>query len=571
MNTQNSATLRDGTPIDPLVLKILAARGVQGLEEIENFLEPQLKDLPLPGDMRDLEKAAEIIGNAVIKNYPILIWGDYDVDGTTATSLLLLFFKAIDCGNVEFYIPNRLTEGYGLQSKPLLRISKDEASEEKVLITVDNGISAHSAVKTANDLGYTVVVTDHHIPPEKEVPAKAIVNPHQERCQFSGKNLAGVGVAFYLAIGIRGYLLRNKYFTDTIPLPNLKQFLDLVAIGTVADMVELDQTNRILVRAGLEVIAESSNPGIAALCARSNLDHTLLRSEDIAFQLAPKINAAGRLGFADKAVSLLTSESISDAGRWCSALIENNEERKDITLANFVNAVHYVDSSCISKNNSIVAVGEFHIGVAGIVASKLVEKYNKPAVVLCKHGSNQFKGSGRSIEGINLYDALSDSSEHLIAYGGHAMAAGLTVSENELETFQKKFDKAIGEQSRNSVQKDTKTPTEEACIQNLFRDGLLKQLYLLEPHGIGNPQPIFTDKSVSFSDIRCIGKDKSHLRVVINSGSSIICGIGFGMGELSQTCRAAGTKKITYSPSLNFYNNRRSWQARVVDIQINDT
>ena len=567
MNNKNeNITLRGGAVVDPLVLKILARQGICSQQDIGDFLEPQLKDLPAPEGMLNLEKAAEIAGEAVLENRSILIWGDYDVDGTTATALLLLFFRAIQCPNVEYYIPNRLTEGYGLQTEPLRRICKNIDCKDKVLITVDNGISAHEAVNTANELGFNVIVTDHHIPPEKQVDAAAILNPRQEDCTFSGKNLAGVGVAFYLAIGIRSYLQKKGYFNGDIALPNLKQFLDLVAVGTVADMVSLDKPNRILVRAGLEVIAGNSNPGITALCLKSNIDSTLLRSEDIAFQLAPKINAAGRLGVADNAVSLLTSDS-NDASRWCSRLSKNNDDRKTITLDNYRNALHYVKTCDFSRRETVVVAGNFHIGVAGIVASKLVEKFHKPALVLCEHENGLYKGSGRSVDGINLYDALNGSSEYLDAFGGHAMAAGLTLKRENLKKFQSAFCGAIENQKRNIVQEDKDDPAEEATIQNLFTDGLLKQLYLLEPHGIGNPQPIFTDQRVSFKEVRQIGKDKDHLRIVINSGMSTICGIGFGMGELFRKCKSRTDKCITYSPSLNFYNNRRSWQARVIDIQ----
>ena len=562
-------TLRNGKVVDPLVLKILTKQGICSPQDVGHFLEPQLKDLPPPESMRDLEIASKIAGDAVLEDRPVLVWGDYDVDGTTATSLLLLFFKAINFSNLKYYIPNRLTEGYRLQSVPLRRICKNKKQPGSILITVDNGISAHDAVNTANELGFNVIVTDHHTSPETKVAATAILNPRQEGCEFSGKNLAGVGVAFYLAIGIRKYLQKSGYFDSKVQLPNLKQFLDLVAIGTVADMVELDTTNRILVRAGLEVIAENSNPGVTALCSRSNIDSTLLRSEDIAFQLAPKINAPGRLGFADNAVALLTS-STSDALKWCAKLIKNNEERKITTLSNYYNALHHVGKHGKAQGEVVLVAGDFHIGVAGIVASKLVGKYHKPALVLCEHKNGMYKGSGRSVDGINLYDALRHSSEYLVAYGGHAMAAGLTLEKDTLENFQKAFNEAVEIQSRNLVRKDAANPPEEASIQNLFSEGLLEQLYLLEPHGAGNPQPIFTDRHVSFKEIRQIGKDKDHLRIVINSERTTVCGIGFGMGELFEKCNSRTDKCITYSPSLNFYNNRRSWQARVIDIQFGE-
>lgn len=565
-HTHKTLTLGDGSPIKPLILRMLNKRGIQSENQIKKFLEPQLKDLPNPTLMQGLEKAASIIGESVINNNPILIWGDYDVDGTTATALLLLFFKAVQHTNVEYYIPNRLQEGYGLQEEPLKRISSSKTLENKILITVDNGISAHTAVDTAKKLGYKVIVTDHHTPPETRVNADAILNPRQDSCTFPGKNLAGVGVAFYLAIGIRSHLQKNNYFKNAETIPNLKQFLDLVAIGTVADMVELDETNRILVRAGLESIAENTNPGISALCSKTNLDRTSLRSEDIAFQLAPKINAAGRLGCADDAVSLLTCESSTESERWSSTLINNNEERKLITLENLSDAQHHIDKDRDKYNVSVVVASDFHIGVAGIVASNLVEQSNKPCIVLCEQGDATYKGSARSIPGVNLYTALSECQEVLTGFGGHAMAAGMSLKVNDLERFQKLFDIAVHKQCCNITGEKEEDLEEEVSIQELFDESVLKQLFLLEPHGIGNPQPVFRDPAVSFKDIRRIGKDKSHLRLTINNGTSVINGIGFGLGELSERCQSASNKGILYSPSLNFFRGSRRWQARVINV-----
>lgn len=566
-DTPKAITLRDGSSIKPLILRMLKKRGVESEGQIKKFLEPQLKDLPGPALMQDLEKAAAIIGNNIIKSCPILVWGDYDVDGTTATALLLLFLKAVGHEKVDYYIPNRLKEGYGLQEESLERISNTtKTGNGRVLITVDNGISAHAAVDKAKKLGFKVVITDHHTPPENRVNADSILNPRQATCAFPGKNLSGVGVAFYLAIGIRSYLQKNNYFKSAHSTPNLKQFLGLVAVGTVADMVELDETNRMLVRAGLESIAEDTNPGISALCLKTNLDKTLLRSEDIAFQIAPKINAAGRLGYADNAVSLLTCKSFTEAEKWSSALIRNNEERKIITLANVSDAQHEITKDPDKYNTSLVIAGDFHIGVAGIVASNLVEQSNKPCVVLCEQGSGVYKGSARSVLGVNLYTALSECQEVLIGFGGHAMAAGMSLKVEDFSRFQKLFDIAVHKQCCELTDVEEKDLEEKVSVQELFNESVLSQLLLLEPHGIGNPQPVFRDPSVSFKDIRRIGKDKSHLRVTINNGTSAISGIGFGLGELSERCKSADDKGILYSPSLNFFRGKRSWQARVIDV-----
>ncbi len=559
--------LKDGTPVNTLIVKMLNKRGLHSTKEINSYLEPQLTELPKPELMLDLKKGAAIVGNAIIQKSPILIWGDYDVDGTTATALLLLFFKTLGHKQVEYYIPNRLSEGYGLQSESLEKLSNKKRFENPVLITVDNGISAHSAVKTAKKLGFKVIVTDHHAPPEIKVGADAILNPKQSDCDFPGGNLAGVGVAFYLAIGIKIYLKSKAYFEKGTPSPNMKQFLDLVAIGTVADMVILDETNRILVRAGLETVAAKTNPGVESLCIKNNLDSSLLRSEDISFQIAPKINATGRLGNAEIAVRLLTSGSQREADTLCGDLIRSNIKRKHITLRDLSKAICRVKDCDTSYPHSIVVTGDFNIGVAGIVASNLVEKYNKPAVILCKQGGLLYKGSARSIEGINLYNILEQCKRTLISFGGHAMAAGMSIKEENLQIFKFEFDNAVLIMKQKSKPENSTDEREEVNIGKLFNERILKQLLLFEPHGPGNPQPVFIDRNSNVKDIRRIGSDKSHLKLVITSGTSAINAIAFGMGELYEKCASKPIEQIVYSPITNFFRGKRSWQARVINIQ----
>lgn len=561
--------LRDGTPIEPLILKLLHRQNITEPKKIQDFLEPQLKDLPDPFLMGGMDKAVEIVGNCILKKGSILIWGDYDVDGTTATALLLRFFKEINC-YAEFYIPNRLTEGYGLQSKALLRVSKKTgAKRADVLITVDNGISAHKAVQTAKNLGYKIIITDHHTPPEKKVDADAILNPHQIDCSFPGKNLAGVGVAFYLAAGIRKFLGQQQYFSKENPAPNLKQFLDFVAVGTVADMVPLDSFNRILIRAGMETLALRVNPGLTALCDQSNLDSGMIRSEDIGFQLAPKINAAGRLGAVEKTMDLLLCESERTARVFSAALAKNNDLRKHIVLDNFLNAKHLVSSGSVPPGNATIISGPFHIGVAGIVASDLVTEFNKPAIVLCDQDDGTLKGSARSVATLNIYKALQKCDEILISFGGHAMAAGMSLKVENLLKFRKLFTEAVNAYHDSEVE-ENRLVEEEIPIQHLFAEKVLEQLLLLEPHGVGNPQPVFRDTHVSFNGISQVGKDKSHLKFNILNDTTVIRGIAFGLGKLADKCHGEEGKAIRYCPSLNYFNKRRSWQARVIDIEFYD-
>jgi single-stranded-DNA-specific exonuclease len=557
--------LSDGTILDPFVQNLLSQRGICGEETIKTFLEPKLKNLPSPFLMKDMGLAVQIIEGALKKNNSILVWGDYDVDGTSATALLVQFFKSIGL-SADYYIPNRLTEGYGIQKEGLRRISNNRQTKDTVLITVDNGISAHEAVEFAKELGYKTIVTDHHLPPPVRVAADAVINPSQESCDFPDKTLAGVGVAFYLAMGIRTYLSKKGFFSKSQEAPNLKRLLDLVAVGTVADMVPLEGINRILVRAGMETLAQEGNQGLTALCRKTNLDPGFVRSEDISFQLAPKINAAGRLGQVEKAMNLFFSDSKKDAVAIANDLIKNNEKRKSININDFINAKDEVSKTPSNNNSSIVVAGKYHIGVAGIVASNLVEKYKKPSVVLCDSGDGVLKGSARSVPGVDLHQVLEECQEVLLGFGGHKMAGGMSLDGNNLNIFRQLFDKSVKRQDDGKSTEIEDGIDADIEIKQLFSKGILRQLHLLEPFGQGNPQPIFRDTTSKFSEISPIGKDKNHLRLSFNNGRNKIKGIAFGMGELAEECRTKKDKEILYTPSVNFFKGKRSWQVRVTDI-----
>ena len=556
-----------GVDIHPVVRQILRRIGVTEKSDVQSFLYPQLNKLPQPSRMLDLEKGAALIGKGILANHPILVWGDYDVDGVTSTALLMQFFSKIGYSNVQYYIPNRLREGYGLQPDALQEITATtDLEQEKILITVDNGISAHNGVEMAKQLGYTVVITDHHLAPTNGVQADAVINPSQNECPFPEKALAGVGVAFYLMIALRAFLSSANYFTSNKNIPNLKQFLGLVALGTVADLMPMQSINRILVRGGFESVANKDNIGLSSLCAKSNLDHTTLRSEDVAFLLAPKINAAGRLGNADLAVNLLTATDKTTADRLAIELNALNETRKDRVLHDIAKAE---DKQCdlFHVSESIVlAAGDFHVGVAGIVAAKLVEMHNKPAFVLCISGE-LYKGSARSIAGIHIHSALKECDEFLIGYGGHAMAAGMSLDIKSLDMFTNALSKSVLRQMESEYVEQAEDTCFDFPISDMFKGNLLEQFLLLEPHGIGNPQPIFRDHRVDLQNIKRIGKDKTHLSFTINNASTKVYGIGFGLGELYERCSTSEPKSIRYSPTLNYFNGRRRWQARVVDIE----
>ncbi len=566
-SNQKQIHLSDGTALEPFVVKLLGQRGVIGQEAVCAFLEPKLNDLPSPFLMKGMETAVEIVEKALLNKHSILIWGDYDVDGTTATSLLLKFFKLLGF-DADYYIPNRLTEGYGLQEDALKRISEKNKVKEKVLITVDNGISAHKAVVMATKLGYRTIITDHHTPPSAAVLADAILNPKQDVCSFPSKNLAGVGVAFYLAMGIRSHLSKKDFFSKSqLTTPNLKLLLDLVAVGTVADMVPLHGINRILVRAGVETMSRCGNEGLTALCRACSLDPKFIRSEDISFQIAPKINAAGRLGDANKAVQLFLSKTKKEGQAIARDLVKNNELRKIQNISDFDKAVHEVECSDGRCDYSTIVSGAYHVGVAGIVASNLVESYKRPSVVLCKSSNEVYRGSVRSVPGVDIYKVLESCKEFLLGFGGHKMAGGLSLNEENINNFKELFDRAVFEQNHGHFLDATVPVDADMEIDKLFVNSTLRQLHLFEPFGQGNPQLIFRDTMPSFQEITPIGKDKSHLRLGFGANAKQVTkGIAFGFGGLAESCRTEKDKEILYTPSVNFFRGKRSWQVRVTDI-----
>jgi len=565
---QKRIRLSDGEFLNPFIEKLLARRGICGKDEIQQFLEPKLKELPSPFLLKDMDLAVNLIEETITNGHPILVWGDYDVDGTTATALLLLFFKSIGY-SADYHIPNRLTDGYGIQKDGLRKVSENRDTDKCLLITVDNGISAHEAVEYAKNLGYKVIITDHHLAQPERVTADAVINPNQTTCTFEDKTLAGVGVAFYLAMATRAHLLKCGYFNTIKKPPNLKQFLDLVAIGTIADMVPLKKINRIMVKAGMETISDQKNHGITALCHLNNLDPKCIRSEDVSFQLAPKINAAGRMGEADKAIKLFLSLNKKEAVAIAKDLVENNDKRKLINIKDFIDAKDQLLYQGTNTKHSIIVAGNYHVGVAGIVASNLVEEYQKPSVVLCDLGEGILKGSARSVAGIDIFKALDNCREVLLGFGGHEMAGGMSLLKGNLMNFKKLFDESIGKQSKRKPENSDNQIDDDIEINNLFNGEILRQLHLMEPFGTDNPQPIFRDCSTEFLKVLPLGRDKSHLRFNFRGEKHTIEGVGFGMGKLLEHCRSLKERDILYTPSINFFKGKRSWQVRVTKIIFN--
>ena len=557
--------------LHPVIVKLLAGRGLQEKEGVEAFLQPRLADLPHPLEMGGMEEAAALAGLAVLNGTPILIWGDYDVDGTTGTALLVSFFQELGV-EATYIIPNRITHGYGLHVDLLRALAPADSAQKRLLITVDCGISASDEIAAAQEMGFQVIVTDHHEPPPRGSGADAILNPKQSACTFPTEELAGVGVAFYLACGIRQYLREEGFFKENRPEPDVRDLLDLVALGTIADMVPLGKINRILVKEGMRRIEQQTRHGIKAMLDAGGLLNrqkkliSTLGSEDIGFLLAPMINAAGRIAEAGLAVQLLLSQDSNEAMPLALELLALNNARKKIGQDAYSRAVtlqEQQEENC----NCLILKGDFHHGVIGIVASRLVETYHLPAILFGQEkdeqGKTVFKGSGRSVPGVNLHTALEGCSETLIRYGGHAMAAGMSVSEDLFELFCRQIHEEIGKQVKESTPSPTLTIDLEAEMDDIFSQDCREQLQLLEPFGPGNKSPLFYTQKARVVEFKAIGSENAHLKISFQCNGLVQKGIGFGLGSKLPDLNQNNNPAIAYSPMVNRYRDILTWEVRV--------
>ncbi|HYB21600.1 MAG TPA: single-stranded-DNA-specific exonuclease RecJ, partial [Thermodesulfobacteriota bacterium] len=426
--------------ISPLTVQVLLNRGISSLDEARRFLSPSLSDLPDPFTMKGMDEAVRRIDQALRKGERIVLHGDYDVDGTTATALLYLFLRNAG-GRVDISLPHRVKEGYGLN---LEAVKKIRLSGAKLLITADCGISNSEEIRWAGENGLEVIVTDHHEVPEQLPRALAILNPKQRDCSYPFKNLAGVGVAFNLLIALRSFLRRQGFFKDGKG-PNLKEFLDLVALGTVSDVVPLTGANRVLVKYGLRELSQSNRPGIAALKEISGLEAGSVDTTGINFRLAPRINAAGRLEDALEVVQLFTTSDPLQARRIAVHLNELNSLRQRIEERILMEAKAMLDSRAAEKIKSIVLASlGWHPGVIGIVASRLTEAYHCPTILIALQ-ENLGKGSGRSIPSFPLYEGLKDCRIWMEGFGGHEQAAGLIIRAECIPGFSRAFEETVAE------------------------------------------------------------------------------------------------------------------------------
>jgi single-stranded-DNA-specific exonuclease len=547
--------------IPELLARLLVNRDIGSPVQARSFLSPSLSDLHDPGLMKGMQAAVERLLAAVKIREQVCIYGDYDVDGVTSVSLLLLFFRHLGL-QVGYYIPSRLVEGYGLNESSIDEIA---AKGSKLLITVDCGISDVSQIRHARQAGMDVIVIDHHQVPDQLPEASAILNPLQPDCPFPAKNLAAVGVTFNLIMALRSRLRSAGWFTRREE-PNLRELLDLVSLGTVADIVPLVDENRVITHFGLAELSSGRRPGVAALKEVSGMLSDKVAVGQVAFRLAPRINAVGRLGQASRAVELLTTRSFSSALTLARELDQANSERQSIEQRIYGQALTAAEEARAKGETQALVLysQDWHVGVVGIVASRLVERFGCPAVLIAMDGE-QGRGSARGTEHIHLYRAIETCADKLEGFGGHRAAAGLTIKSGNLEEFRKSFLQAVSQQE--SAAPAIKTLRIDAQAQpELFSHEMVEKLRLLAPHGLGNPEPLFMAKSLRVKSSRPVGREPPyHLKAVVDDGNNTWDVIGFGMGDRLDA--VPDWIDLVYTPEFNTWEGYTSVQLRLRDFR----
>lgn len=509
--------------------------------------------------LKDIDEALEIILNAVQNRKKITIYGDYDADGLTATALLSIFFSSLGA-DTSYYIPNRLEEGYGLNRDAVEKIA---ANGTDLIITVDCGVSDTLEVSLAKSLDMQIVITDHHQTPSDFKADCPVINPHQHDCSFPFKDLAGVGLAFFLAVAVRAALRKISWFKNEDE-PDLKEYLDLVALGTVADRVPLLDQNRILVRSGMGIMAKSGWEGIRAMKEAAGVrGQDIITSDDLAFRLAPRLNAPGRMGDSGIGMQILTTEDPLLGKNLALRLNAANNLRRDVEQDILMQITRIIRSNGGIADSRILFFGSenWHKGVLGIVAARLVDQYHRPAFIFDIR-DGMAVGSGRSIYGFDLYSALSRLSSLFEKFGGHAYAAGFAFKTCNIGTLKRELEniamEALGEEDLSPViDVDAEIPLQ------LITPEMIHEITALSPFGEKNPAPVFLARSLSVVGSRVVGKQ--HLKLTVKQGKTALDAIGFGFGGRHPLKDRA--IEMIFSPELNKWQGRERIQLRIIDLK----
>lgn len=539
--------------INDNIAQIIINRGINSYEDIQMYANPSFDFLRNPFLLKDMDKAVERIKSAIQNNEKICIYGDYDVDGVSSTSILKLYFKSIEYP-VQYYIPNRLEEGYGLNKEAIKNVF-DMGTD--LVITVDCGITSVNEVKYANELGMDIIVTDHH-ECQGEIPdAYAVINPKQKDCLYPFKGICGCGVAFKLIHALCGEKFKEEIY----------RYLEIVSLATICDVMPVLDENRIIVKNGLEIIGKGNNIGMKALIEVCGLENIKIKSSHLGFSIGPRINASGRLGFSNLGVELFTTDDENEAKMLAETMDMKNQERQLIEARIHQEAEQIISSDIqYEKDKVIVLAGEnWHHGIIGIVASKLTEKYYKPCILLCIEG-DEATGSARSIKGFDIFSALSECKEYMEKFGGHEQAAGLTVKRENIEALRRKINEiADYELEKEDLIEEIKIEYE--IDEKDINLDTVRELHLLEPFGIKNPTPYFMLRGCYVKNAFLIGKDKNHLKINVIKENEFEC-IGFGMSHLMDKFKVDDLVDIVFQIDENTFNGNTKVQLLLKDIYL---
>lgn len=552
LNDQKVEQLAQLINVDPIIATLLLQRGVETFEQAKKFFRPQLSDLYDPFLMKDMDKAIDRIILGLQRKERIMVYGDYDVDGTTSVSIVFSYFKNIT-SNIEFYIPDRYKEGYGIS-----KIGIDYAAETgvRLIIALDCGTRSVELIQYAKEKGIDFIVCDHHLPGEELPQAAALLNPKRKDCTYPYKELSGCGIGFKL---IQAYAQAND-----LPFEDVAKYLDLVAVSTCSDIVEIRDENRILVYYGLKKLNESPCIGLQALLQSYQIKEEY-EVADIVFGIGPKINAAGRIADAKSSVKLLIEEDFHQARNLAKTLIDNNTERKDIDNDITKEALEMLENSAElrSRKSTVLYSEKWHKGVIGIVASRLIETYYKPTIIFSEV-NGMLTGSARSVKDFDVHDAIGACGDLVVQYGGHKYAAGLTIKKESFEAFTEKFEEVVRQNSTDELL----TP-EIAYDTEIGFDEITPKFFAVldqfKPHGPGNMTPIFRTNHAIDAGSRIV-KEK-HLKLVASQKGMKFDGIAFNMSEVFQLISKNMPFDICYSLEMNEFKGIRNLQLKVRDIR----
>ena len=554
-----STELQAALKIHPVICKILVQRGISNFEIAKDFFRPQLQQLYDPFLMKDMAKAVDRIQAAFEKKEKILVFGDYDVDGTTSVACMYHFLKKNYAPElIDFYIPHRYREGYGV-SKMGIDFAKENGFN--LIISLDCGIKSVDLIGYAKELDIDFVVCDHHLPDGLLPPAIAILNPKQSDCHYPYKELCGCGVGFKLITALSQRLgIADEYIFN---------YLDLVATAIAADIVPITGENRILTFHGLKKVNDNPNNGIKALMHLSGLKKDL-HITNLVFMIAPRVNAAGRMDDARKAVQMFIAESYDEALNYAEMLHSDNTDRKEADTNITEEALSVIDSDeiLVNRKTTVVFQPHWHKGVVGIVASRIIEKYYRPTVVLTRSG-DVLAGSARSVPGFNLYEAIYACREHLLGYGGHFAAAGMTLLPEQLDAFSTKFEEVVS----STIDPQLLIPEILIDAEIKFKDitpGFYNILCQMEPFGPENMRPVFLAKNVLDTGYSKIAKE-AHLRFSLKQDNTVITGIGFNMADKYSLLQSKKPLDIVFTIDENEWNGQKNLQLKMMDLRISES